>query len=86
MLINTAVLQEAKDSSEIENIITTYKDANRVQITALAGLDPKRKKISKSGNKIFRKILYFPMLTAIRYNEKIRNLVIGLWKTTSLRN
>ncbi len=55
---------------------------NRSQITALAGLDPirkesgtsvnKRRKISKSGNKMFRKILYFPMLTAIRYNKKIK--------------
>ncbi len=63
-------------------LFTTYKDTNRSQITALAGLDPirkesgtsvnKRRKISKSGNKMFRKILYFPMLTAIRYNKKIK--------------
>ncbi len=59
-----------------------YENANRSQITALAGIDPircesgtslsKRKKISKSGNNTIRKILYFPMLTAIRYNKKIK--------------
>lgn len=63
-------------------IFTKYKNTNRTQITALAGLDPirkesgtsvnGRKRISKGGNKIFRKILYFPMLSAIRYNENIK--------------
>jgi len=52
----------------------TYPNANRQQITALAGLDvierssgtsvSGRKKISKSGNKRIRTILYFPTMNA----------------------
>jgi transposase len=63
-------------------LFKNYKDTNRSQITALVGLDPTRKesgtsisgrrKISKSGNGIVRKILYFPTLNAIRYNKKIK--------------
>jgi transposase len=60
----------------------TYPNANRQQITALAGLDvierssgtsvSGRKKISKSGNKRIRTILYFPTMNAIRYNELLK--------------
>lgn len=65
-------------------LFKNYKDTNRSQITALVGLDPTRKesgtsisgrrKISKSGNGIVRKILYFPTLNAIRYNKKIKTV------------
>ena len=63
-------------------LFRTYKNTNRSQITALVGLDPTRKesgtsvngrrKISKSGDRTIRRILYFPTLTAIRHNKKIK--------------
>ena len=65
-------------------LFKNYKDTNRSQITALVGLDPTRKesgtsisgrrKISKSGNGTVRKILYFPTLTAINYNKRIKTV------------
>lgn len=64
------------------SLFTKYEDTNRSEITALVGLDPTRKesgtsvkgkrKISKSGSKIVRKILYFPTMNAIQHNETIR--------------
>jgi len=66
------------------SLFRTYKDTNRSQITALVGLDPTRKesgtslkgrrKISKSGDATIPRILYFPTLTAIRYNKKIKSV------------
>jgi transposase len=60
----------------------TYGETKRSEITALVGLDPTRKesgtsvngrrKISKGGNKRVRKVLYFPTLSAIQHNSKIR--------------
>jgi len=65
-------------------LFKNYKDTNRSQITALVGLDPTRKesgtsisgrrKISKNGNGTVRKILYFPTLTAINYNKRIKTV------------
>jgi transposase len=58
-----------------------YPNANRSEIVALAGLDPKQKesgssvkgkaKISKSGNPLLRKILYFSCMSESRYNDRI---------------
>lgn len=66
------------------SLFRTYKNTNRSQITALVGLDPTRKesrtslkgrrKISKSGDATITRILYFPTLTAIRYNKKIKSV------------
>ncbi len=60
----------------------TYQDANRNQITALAGLDVtekssgtslnRKKKISKNGNSRVRTILYFPTINTTRFNIKIK--------------
>jgi len=59
-----------------------YPDANRNEITALAGLDPVKRqsgssinggrKISKAGDSSLRKILYVSCLSSIRYNDRIR--------------
>ena len=59
-----------------------YQDANRSEITALAGLDPiKRisgtslnggKRISKSGSGLLRRILYFSCMSSIQYNDRIK--------------
>lgn len=63
-------------------LFKNYKDTNRSEITALVGLDPTRKesgtsicgrrKISKNGNGMVRKILYFPALNAIVHNGMIK--------------
>jgi transposase len=63
-------------------LFKTYPGTNRVQITALTGLDPVRResgtsvkgkvKISKNGKGIYRKILYLPTLCATVHNQKIR--------------
>jgi transposase len=63
-------------------LFKTYKATNRSQITALVGLDPTRaesgtsvrgrRKISKSGNRTVRKILYFPTLNAIQHNTRVK--------------
>jgi transposase len=63
-------------------LFKTYPGTNRVQITALAGLDPVRResgtsvkgkvKISKNGKGIYRKILYLPTICATVHNQKIR--------------
>ncbi|MCD6183099.1 MAG: IS110 family transposase, partial [Thermovirga sp.] len=59
-----------------------FPDANRKQITALAGLDPiqhqsgnsvhGKPRISKQGSSLIRKILYQATLSAARYNPYIR--------------
>jgi len=59
-----------------------YPDANRNEITALAGLDPVKrqsgsslnggKKISKAGNSLLRKILYLSCMSSIQHNDRIR--------------
>ncbi len=59
-----------------------YKNTNRNEITSLLGLDPVLKesgisvkgksRISKRGNGMIRSILYFPTMSAIRHNNRIR--------------
>jgi len=59
-----------------------YPDANRNEITALAGLDPVKRqsgsslnggrKISKAGNSLLRKILYLSCMSSIQHNDRIR--------------
>ncbi len=76
-------------------VFTNYKGTNRSQIIALLGLDPMRKesgksvrggrKISKGGNKIVRKILYFPTMSAIQHNEKIKTFYDRLLENHKLK-
>jgi transposase len=59
-----------------------YPNANRNEITALAGLDPVKRqsgsslnggrKISKAGNSLLRKILYLSCMNSIQHNDRIR--------------
>jgi len=63
-------------------LFINYQGANRNQITALCGLDPiqhqsgtsvkGKPKISKHGNRLIRKVLYMPMLSAIQTNPRIQ--------------
>jgi len=65
-------------------LFNQYKDTNQAQITALVGLDPTKResgtsvkgkmKISKNGDRMIRGTLYFPLLSAIRFNKKIKAL------------
>jgi len=58
-----------------------YPDANRNEITALAGLDPIKRqsgsslnggrKISKAGDPMLRKVLYLACMNSIQYNDRI---------------
>jgi transposase len=76
-------------------LFKNYKDTNRAQITALVRLDPTRKesgtsvrgrrKISKSGNRNIRKILYFPTMNAIQNNKKIRDVYNRLIENHKLK-
>jgi len=59
-----------------------YPNANKRQLTSLAGLDPtrydsgssvhKRAKISKAGSKLYRGVLFMGTMTSIRYNEEMK--------------
>ncbi len=59
-----------------------YPNANQKQIISLAGLDPTikesgssirgRTKISKSGSKLCRGVLFMSALVSIRYNERLK--------------
>ncbi len=64
------------------SLFLRFKNTNRNEITALVGLDPTRKesgtsvrgkrRISKSGDKTIRKMLYMPTMNAINNNELIK--------------
>jgi len=64
------------------SLFRKYRDANRRQIVALAGLDPiqfqsgtsvhGKSRISKRGNREVRKRLYEATLSAARYNPSVR--------------
>jgi len=59
-----------------------YPDANRNEITALAGLDPVRRqsgsslnggrKISRAGDPMLRKVLYLACMNCIQHNESMK--------------
>ncbi|HOX41815.1 MAG TPA: IS110 family transposase [bacterium] len=61
-----------------------YPEANRNQITALAGLDPMvresgtslhhRMKISKRGSHLVRRVLYCAAMSSVRYNAEWKDL------------
>lgn len=80
-------IQTIEGLGEISSIVLLshfiqYPDANQRQIVSLAGLDPIEKssgssvqgkvRISKSGSKICRGILFLPTLSAIRHNSKLK--------------
>ncbi len=64
------------------HLFIKYPDANKKQLTSLAGLDPtrfdsgssihKRSKISKAGAKIYRATLFMGAMSAIKYNKEMR--------------
>lgn len=80
-------IQTIKGVGEISSIILLhhfirYPDSNQRQIVSLAGLDPTSKfsgtsvhgksRISKSGSKLCRGILFMGCLVAIKHNEELK--------------
>ncbi len=63
------------------HLFKKYPDANRNELTALAGLDPVRRqsgsslnggrKISKAGDSFLRKSLYLACMSSIQHNDRI---------------
>jgi len=64
------------------HLFLNYPNANRQQITALLGLDPitiesgtsikKRSRISKRGLKIYRGVIFYSILSTVRFNEEFK--------------
>jgi len=64
------------------HLFLNYPQANRKQITALVGLDPivvesgtsvkKRSRISKRGLKMYRGLIFYSILSTVRFNEKLK--------------
>ncbi len=63
MLINAIVLQEAKDSSEIENIITTQDELYKALIVNKTHISPDTKEVVN-----YRK-RYFKDMTLLKIND-----------------
>ncbi len=59
-----------------------YPDANKKQLTSLAGLDPiefnsgtsinRKTKISKAGSKLYRGVLFMGVMSAVRFNPDMK--------------
>jgi transposase len=59
-----------------------YPDANKKQLTSLAGLDPiefnsgtsinRKTKISKAGSKLYRSVLFMGVMSAVRFNPDMK--------------
>ena len=64
------------------HLFTTYPEANRQEIVALCGLDAienssgtsvhRKSRISKQGSKIYRNMLFMPVLSAIQHNPYMK--------------
>lgn len=64
------------------HLFTTYPNANRQEIVALVGLDAienssgtsihRKTRISKKGNRIYRSMLFMPVLSAIQHNPYMK--------------
>jgi len=64
------------------HLFLNYPNANRQQLTALLGLDPitiesgtaikKRSRISKRGLKMYRGIIFYSILSTVRFNEEFK--------------
>ncbi|MEA2092249.1 MAG: transposase, partial [Campylobacterota bacterium] len=64
------------------HLFIKYPDANQKQIVSLTGLDPvikdsgtsvkSRPRISKSGSKLYRAVLFMATMVSIKYNDEMR--------------
>lgn len=94
ILINTLTLQEAKHSSEIENIITTQDDLYRAELLAEANVDPATKEVQdyavalKTGFELVRKSKLIRKSDILAIQETVENNNAGFRKLpgTALKN
>ena len=66
----------------LTHLFIRYPDANKKQIVSLTGLDPvikdsgtsvkSRPRISKSGSKLFRAVLFMATMVSIKYNNEMK--------------
>lgn len=94
ILINTLTLQEAKHSSEIENIITTQDDLYRAELLAEVNVDPATKEVQdyaaalKTGFELVRKSKLIRKSDILAIQETLENNNAGFRKLpgTALKN
>lgn len=94
ILINTLTLQEAKDSSEIENIVTTHDDLYKANLFAEALFDPSAKEVQdyayalREGFNTVRKNKIIRLQDILLVQEILEKNDAGLRKLpgTSLKN
>jgi len=92
ILINTIALQEAKDSSEIENIITTYDDLYKTELNLIDSLESKEVQnyISgiKAGFELMKKkgLLTNRVILKIQENIELNNAGFRKVPGTVLKN
>lgn len=82
ILINTLVLQEAKESSAIENIITTHDALYKAQLTETIPMDPSTKEVSRYA-KALQIGFYFVRKQQIISNTTILKIQEHLEKNTA---
>lgn len=94
ILINTLAIQEAKDSSEVENIVTTHDEIYKSTITADKYLSPATKEVRnyvealKKGANIVKEKKILSVNDIIKIQEVLENNKAGLRKLpgTTLKN
>jgi Fic family protein len=94
ILINTLAIQEAKDSSEVENIVTTHDEIYKSTITAEKYLSPATKEVRnyvealKKGANIVKEKKVLLVNDIIKIQEVLENNKAGLRKLpgTTLKN
>lgn len=94
ILINTLAIQEAKDSSEVENIVTTHDEIYKSTITAEKYLSPATKEVKnyvealKKGASIVKTKKVLSVNDIIKIQEVLENNKAGFRKVpgTTLKN
>ncbi len=93
-LINTLTLQEAKDSSEVENIITTHDELYKASVLAESSISPAAKEVQdylialKHGFEQVRKAKLIRLADILAVQEKLEKNKAGLRRLpgTGLKN
>ena len=80
MLVNTLVLQEAKDSSTIENIFTTNDELYKAFSSPGSSVDPSTKEVLR-----YREALWYAFAKLKSPSDYSINLAVGIFKTLTGR-
>ena len=81
MLINSLVLQEAKASSEIENIVTTNDALFRAMAAGLGTVDPATKEVLRYREALWRGFAITASVWVFRLSTKRSISTIVMWQT-----